>query len=419
MSRRSLPGSGSIDSTSLINASFAGGLLVYISCLNGIEGSFLSIFIIGSCITAFGVVPLMVGCLEFLPTCSEKSPLILICPAFAVSAVANIIVTLAPFQQRAIILMALPLIAGTILWLSQRRATIVEEGRPATERSRARYSGPSLVLLAVGVFTYGFVTMFVWSVGIRVENLSLWDEATITRSLGILGAGVVLLAIETLLTKHGRSMLNSSINRSILATMLIGISLSALFSSEAPALSGAIADIGTAFFQIALFSYVIWAARVFRVPVARSLGFLFGTMSAAQVLSCLIAPRVLSNFFVHSNPTSIILLCLMVLVPIALIVFIPFDTQNTEVPETDMKEDAGPNARARYLADRFGLTPRETEVAELLLSGRSLPYIQDKLFISAGTAKTHLSHIYDKTQVHSRQDLLDLAESYLSHDAET
>lgn len=60
------------------------------------------------------------------------------------------------------------------------------------------------------------------------------------------------------------------------------------------------------------------------------------------------------------------------------------------------------------LADRYGLTRREREVFHLLMEGRSVPFIQKKLYISEGTARTHVKHIYTKLDVHSKQELLDL-----------
>ena len=60
------------------------------------------------------------------------------------------------------------------------------------------------------------------------------------------------------------------------------------------------------------------------------------------------------------------------------------------------------------LAQKAGLTNREAEVLELWAQGRSVPYIQETLVISASTVSTHTRHIYQKTGVHSRQELLDL-----------
>lgn len=65
--------------------------------------------------------------------------------------------------------------------------------------------------------------------------------------------------------------------------------------------------------------------------------------------------------------------------------------------------------KARALKEEFGLTARETEIAELLLAGRSRPYIRDELMISLNTVHTHASNIFSKCGVHSQQELIDLA----------
>lgn len=62
------------------------------------------------------------------------------------------------------------------------------------------------------------------------------------------------------------------------------------------------------------------------------------------------------------------------------------------------------------LAEENNLTRRESEILKLLLEGRSVPIICDRLIISEGTARTHVKHIYQKLEVHNRQELLDLAE---------
>lgn len=65
-------------------------------------------------------------------------------------------------------------------------------------------------------------------------------------------------------------------------------------------------------------------------------------------------------------------------------------------------------ARILELARRGGLTPRETEVFDLLARGRSIPYVRDALVISRETAATHAKHVYAKLDVHTRQELIDL-----------
>ncbi len=63
------------------------------------------------------------------------------------------------------------------------------------------------------------------------------------------------------------------------------------------------------------------------------------------------------------------------------------------------------------VADTFLLSRKETEVLFLLAKGRNSAAIQEALYISAGTANTHMRHIYRKLDVHSQHELIDLVES--------
>lgn len=60
------------------------------------------------------------------------------------------------------------------------------------------------------------------------------------------------------------------------------------------------------------------------------------------------------------------------------------------------------------IAACFKLTPREVEVLQLLAQGRTRSYIQEVLVLSDSTVKTHISHIYTKLGIGSRQELLSL-----------
>jgi DNA-binding CsgD family transcriptional regulator len=57
-------------------------------------------------------------------------------------------------------------------------------------------------------------------------------------------------------------------------------------------------------------------------------------------------------------------------------------------------------------ARRFGLSPREVEVAELVLRGCANPVIAYRLGIAPTTAKRHLTRIFQKIGVDSRTQLL-------------
>ena len=65
------------------------------------------------------------------------------------------------------------------------------------------------------------------------------------------------------------------------------------------------------------------------------------------------------------------------------------------------------------LAVHGRLTQREAEVAALLIEGRSLPVIQEKLSISEGTVRTHAKRVYEKCGVHTKQELIDCYWEYV------
>ncbi len=62
------------------------------------------------------------------------------------------------------------------------------------------------------------------------------------------------------------------------------------------------------------------------------------------------------------------------------------------------------------ISARYGLTPRESEIMQYLVKGRSAQYIQDTLVLSRNTVKSHMKHIYTKLGVHTQQELISLFE---------
>lgn len=67
-------------------------------------------------------------------------------------------------------------------------------------------------------------------------------------------------------------------------------------------------------------------------------------------------------------------------------------------------------AKCETVANTYLLSRRETEIMLFLAKGHNAAYIQEKLYISEGTAKTHIRHVYKKTNVHSQQELMRLVE---------
>ena len=86
----------------------------------------------------------------------------------------------------------------------------------------------------------------------------------------------------------------------------------------------------------------------------------------------------------------------------------------TEGSDATPPAEDTPAARGRYrqrcevIANTYLLSRRESEVMYYLARGYKSSHIQQQLYISEGTAKTHIRHIYRKLNIHSQQDLIHL-----------
>lgn len=64
--------------------------------------------------------------------------------------------------------------------------------------------------------------------------------------------------------------------------------------------------------------------------------------------------------------------------------------------------------KCNEVAKAFSLTPREAEIMLLLANGKKPAQIEQQLYVASSTVKTHIKHLYQKLDIHSRKDLFDL-----------
>ncbi|MBS5451054.1 MAG: hypothetical protein KHY83_09255 [Coriobacteriia bacterium] len=75
-------------------------------------------------------------------------------------------------------------------------------------------------------------------------------------------------------------------------------------------------------------------------------------------------------------------------------------------------------AKCNYLARRYHLTPKEREIAQLLVEGRRVGQIAEEMMVSVNTTRTHVRNLYASVGVHSFKELdalvqaIDPAEAY-------
>jgi len=85
-----------------------------------------------------------------------------------------------------------------------------------------------------------------------------------------------------------------------------------------------------------------------------------------------------------------------------------FDTMASKSPEAGVKPDwmTVSTVVESAFVDHWNLTNREGEVLQMLVRGMNRKEIAAELHISQNTTKTHISHIYEKMNVHSIPELL-------------
>ena len=166
-------------------------------------------------------------------------------------------------------------------------------------------------------------------------------------------------------------------------------------------------------------------ASSFRVSPARTIGLgfvaLYGGETAGQLFAHSLEATGVSMF----DLTLVTLVAVSLLFIAHLFLFTETDLIKIgigevslmgTVPEEAADDPADPVDPCALIAERFALSPRETDVLPLLLEGRTISRIQETLFISAGTVSTHIRHIYQKTGVDNRQELIDLAHETAAQD---
>ena len=82
------------------------------------------------------------------------------------------------------------------------------------------------------------------------------------------------------------------------------------------------------------------------------------------------------------------------------------DMANAQTPAPSDDSQLGfDSEEVERIATTLGLSPREAQVATLLCQSKSVGYISKKLGVANSTTKTHVRHVYEKANVHSRDEL--------------
>ena len=159
---------------------------------------------------------------------------------------------------------------------------------------------------------------------------------------------------------------------------------------------------------------LIWviAASAFRDRSAYAPGF-FGLVYGFWSLESFGGALFSSVFVQHLTMDNVHLIVFAAVLAVAVgyaVVFTEADA-NALVQIVPFKHKTPFKAKCLSVAQTYQLSPRETEIALLIAQGRDSAHIEKKLFLSRSTVQTHRMHLYQKLDIHNRQELLDIIEA--------
>ncbi|MEG0374154.1 MAG: LuxR family transcriptional regulator [Raoultibacter sp.] len=242
-------------------------------------------------------------------------------------------------------------------------------------------------------------------------------------SFGLVVVGGIFLAISFFLKDR---MNVSFVYRLSLPIMIAGLIAIALLFEQRDPLSILLIGIGYELFDI--LTWILFG-EIARKNGKASTSYVFGLgvaytftgMAAGYILSTVLSPLIADGTLQIGSVALMSILCLVVIAFMVLpesvigsIMSIKRTSKKTE--KVEEAEPTGPEITLEEkccgIAQECGLTPREEEVLTFLARGRTLSIVARDLHIAKNTARTHIEKIYQKTEIHKQQDLIDYIEGW-------
>lgn len=235
----------------------------------------------------------------------------------------------------------------------------------------------------------------------------------------LLAASICCFVIYRQRTRHWIEF--SMIYRYIMLLMAAGIALYPFVASST--LSVLVSRIGVSCLEAFMWIIVLGFVKCFNVVPLRAIGWCWASLTGGLCLGALVGYGLMGGGIVTSATTAGIALILLFGLLIVLLFVLTerdlialegwgvfsadhhADTAADSLPAMDTARQLI-GSQAREISQRFCLSNREEEVLVLLAMGWSRSHIKSELYVSLGTVNTHISHIYAKLGIHSKEELL-------------
>lgn len=307
---------------------------------------------------------------------------------------------------------------------------VIEADQTGRARDRMRLDKDSAKLM-VSIMIFSFlVRMF------DVFPVSDADPFAMVGGSGAFGliiVGAIFLVISLLLKDR---MNVAFVYRLSLPILIGGLIAIALLFEQRTYFSVLAVCIGYELFDIlswVLFGEIARRGGRSAVPYVFGIGvaLTFIGMAAGYILSAVLNPLVISGDLHIGSIALVAILCLVIIAfmvlpesAIASILAIKISGKKADSASTAEAGNAEAETKISLeekctgVAREYGLTPREEEVLVFLARGRTLTIVARDLHIAKNTARTHIEKIYQKTDIHKQQELIDFVEAWEPEEAE-
>lgn len=313
-----------------------------------------------------------------------------------------------------IVYMIISALSGPASCIFLLRARQTAPQRKAIEKNEGT-DGKFVGKAAAAFFLFAAASVFC-SVPMEFSVIELTDNAQ--KALPLLRTcATALIAFTALACTLFPRFSVKAIYRLIPLFLTIG-GLSLFLQKAMPLIAYLCALVGRLGFQLMFWIFAPRIAQCSKKPTASVFAVEFSMYWLGYTASLLLVRLQWPDKLMASIDTmgSIVAIAIVILMIAYLFIFSENDlrlaTETTHIDRSSPSE--GPSAsNADFLssiAEEHNLSPRETEVFMLLARGRDSRYIQETLYISAGTVSTHRQRIYKKLNIHTKQELFDLIE---------
>lgn len=357
----------------------------------------LPVSLIGLALITFGHLCFLPQIVKNLADIGVAQSLVCYACVLMISTVLRPVIVLLPAPALTAYLMISPIVMTISLWLVEKNRT-----RPLELRQDAELRIPRalfVTMVAIGVLA-----------GLRVVAVpGGYFDLLIGNTIVLVVAG----AIAVYMALFRKMNFNRLIYLVGFPVMVMGLAITLHPGEGAMPIGNALYTLGYHVFYAviwALYSYLVRFSsfNYYWLPITAAVGGFAGRFFSVVALD-------LAGSYIDLDLYLPFITAVVIVLTLMLAIFL--------CSQNNMKSGWGSIAPGNddFILDSFerncvavaknaGLTPRESDVLQLLARGRNRQFIADKLFITEGTAKTHIKHVYRKVGVHSQQELIDVVE---------